>query len=74
MRKNYRVIEKQRHFSSSSKYTVKDSPTFWQLSSQSCELLWVFQELHHFLQLILSFLYPFDMFKCHVFHLDRVYR
>lgn len=47
--------------------------TFWKLSSQDCELLWVLQELHHLLQLILSLLYAFDVVECDVFHLHGVH-
>lgn len=46
---------------------------FRQLSSQNSKLLWVPEELHHFLQLILGLLHTLNMLKGDVLHLDRVH-
>lgn len=50
----------------------KESFTFRQLSSKCCELLWVFQELHHILQLVFGLFYTFDVFKVDILEKDRV--
>ncbi len=46
---------------------------FRQLSSQNSKLLWVPEELHHFLQLILGLLHSLNVIKGDVLHLDRVH-
>ncbi len=85
-KKNIHTCLKHEGDQTTVEFTCNSSKWFWlgafqqkcvlafrQLSSQNSKLLWVPEELHHFLQLILGLLHSLNVLKGDVLHLDRVH-